>query len=405
MSEQIYKIQQKTSDTEVITIYPRTSADVVNESLDKKWFTQTLKNKLASINENAQANVIEGIILNGNVIAPANKTITLNKLVELVSGKIPSSLLGNYVDEVIEGYYYNSEFYSDSAHTQKITNTQNKLYVDLSNTKYKIYRGALTSNGTATYIEISQTLSIGTSGTTAYSYANGVANLTKINNLFNTLAELKAANTTISNTHTSIQTLYANIINGIQSIDYATYGKQLSSSVNFIFKGIFSGSNSITLQEGKSYTFPLQLESHNAFTASTATGDVHTVDKYGRVTHYENEVFKYFGSGTETTPNSNLAVNGLFFNQSDYQLSTPIITSMLRDNKYSMSIKNNNNVTVTLTGSYKQGGAIITINQTLKAGESFSESLATALEGVTAYTNIQATFSRTGFPTVSATKQ
>lgn len=405
MAEQIYKIQQKTSDTEVITIYPRTSADVVNESLDKKWLTQTLKTKLASINNNAQANVIEGINLNGSIIAPASKTITLNKLVELVSGKIPSSLLGNYVDEVIEGYYYNSEFYSDSAHTTKLTNTLNKLYVDISNTKYKIYRGAETSSGTATYVEISQTLSIGTSGTTAYSYANGVANLTKINNLFNTLAELSAVNITVSNTQTSIQTLYSNIISGSQSINYATYGRQLSSSVNFIFKGIFSVSDYITLKEGNSYTFPLQLESHNNFTASTtATGDVHTVDKYGRVTHNENEVFKYFGSGTETTPSSNLAVNGLFFNQSDYQLSAPVITSNILNNKYSMSIKNNNNVAVTLTGSYTQGGSTNTINQTLKAGESFSQSLATQLEGVTAYTNIKATFSRTGFPTISATK-
>ena len=48
------------------------------------------------------------------------------------SGKVPSGQLPSYVDDVIEGYYYNGAFYSDSAHTQEITGETGKIYVDLS---------------------------------------------------------------------------------------------------------------------------------------------------------------------------------------------------------------------------------------------------------------------------------
>ena len=46
----------------------------------------------------------------------ANGVATLDS-----EGKVPSSQLPGFVDDVVEGYYYNSKFYSDSAHTQEIT--------------------------------------------------------------------------------------------------------------------------------------------------------------------------------------------------------------------------------------------------------------------------------------------
>lgn len=65
------------------------------------------------------------------------------------TGKVPSSQLPSYVDDVIEGYYYNGNFYTDSAHTQLITPETGKIYVDLDTNKS--YRWG----GTA-YVEISQ---------------------------------------------------------------------------------------------------------------------------------------------------------------------------------------------------------------------------------------------------------
>lgn len=65
------------------------------------------------------------------------------------NGKVPSSQLPSYVDDVVEGYYYNGQFYTDSAHTQLITPETGKIYVDLNTNK--TYRW-----GGTTYVEISQ---------------------------------------------------------------------------------------------------------------------------------------------------------------------------------------------------------------------------------------------------------
>lgn len=50
----------------------------------------------------------------------------------LVGGKVPASELPSYVDDVVEGYYYNGAFYKDSAHTTPITGEAGKIYVDLT---------------------------------------------------------------------------------------------------------------------------------------------------------------------------------------------------------------------------------------------------------------------------------
>ena len=82
-------------------------------------------------------------------------------------GKVPSSQLPSYVDDVIEGYYYNGAFYEDSAHTTQITPATGKIYVDLSTEKAYRWSGTV-------YVEISQgsvvstaTGTIGTSATSA----------------------------------------------------------------------------------------------------------------------------------------------------------------------------------------------------------------------------------------------
>jgi len=77
------------------------------------------------------------------------------------NGKVPSSQLPSFVDDVIEGYYYNGSFYVDSAHTQAITPESGKIYVDLDSNK--TYRWG----GTA-YVVISETLALGETSSTAY---------------------------------------------------------------------------------------------------------------------------------------------------------------------------------------------------------------------------------------------
>lgn len=85
-----------------------------------------------------------------------------NGVAELdANGKVPSSQLPAYVDDVVEGYYYNSKFYKEAAHTTEIAGETGKIYVDLSTEK--TYRWS----GTA-FVEISSSLALGETSSTAY---------------------------------------------------------------------------------------------------------------------------------------------------------------------------------------------------------------------------------------------
>lgn len=86
----------------------------------------------------------------------ANGVATLDN-----DGKVPSSQLPSYVDDVIEGYYYNSKFYRDSAHTEEITPAAGIIYVDLPNNK--TYRWSGTK-----YTMIASDLALGETSSTAY---------------------------------------------------------------------------------------------------------------------------------------------------------------------------------------------------------------------------------------------
>ena len=77
------------------------------------------------------------------------------------NGKVPSSQLPSYVDDTIEGYLYNSKFYKESAHTTQITGETGKIYVDLSTNKTYRWSGSA-------FVEISASLALGTTSSTAY---------------------------------------------------------------------------------------------------------------------------------------------------------------------------------------------------------------------------------------------
>lgn len=77
-------------------------------------------------------------------------------------GKIKSALLPSYVDDIVEGYYYNNAWYSDSAHTTRVYGQSDKIYVDLSTDKS--YRCSPTgtpgeSGYSETWVDISNPLS------------------------------------------------------------------------------------------------------------------------------------------------------------------------------------------------------------------------------------------------------
>jgi hypothetical protein len=85
-----------------------------------------------------------------------------NGVAELdANGKVPSSQLPSYVDDVIEGYYYNSKFYKESTHTTEIAGEAGKIYVDLSTEKTYRWSGSA-------FAEISSSLALGETSSTAY---------------------------------------------------------------------------------------------------------------------------------------------------------------------------------------------------------------------------------------------
>ena len=79
----------------------------------------------------------------------------------LSSGKIPSSYLPAYVDDVVEGYLSDGKMYKESAHTTEITGETGKIYVDLSTNKTYRWSGSA-------FVEISSSLALGVTSSTAY---------------------------------------------------------------------------------------------------------------------------------------------------------------------------------------------------------------------------------------------
>jgi len=79
------------------------------------------------------------------------------------NGQVPSSQLPSYVDDVIEGYLYNNHFYTDQEHTTLVDEDQaeGKIYIDLSDDKTYRWSGSV-------YVEISKSLVLGTTHTTAF---------------------------------------------------------------------------------------------------------------------------------------------------------------------------------------------------------------------------------------------
>lgn len=131
------------------------------------------------------------------------QTVNVHNVATLdANGKVPSSQLPSFVDDVVEGYlyyklltsepaswdptkyfklvdgkyvhgtageawavdtWYEQDFYSDSSHTTKIDPESGKIYVDIPSNKTYRYGGA--SSG---YVEISESLALGETESTAY---------------------------------------------------------------------------------------------------------------------------------------------------------------------------------------------------------------------------------------------
>lgn len=188
-----------------------TKVDKVDgKGLSTNDYTTAEKNKLSGIASGAQVNVIESVKVNGTALTPSSKAVNINlsgysktdhthtkaaiglgnvtndaqvKRTEMgkangvatldATGKVPSAQLPSYVDDVLEGYYSSSKFYttkaSDGTYSGEIAGETGKIYVDLNTNKTYRWSGSV-------WTVISETLALGETASTAYAGSKGKAN-------------------------------------------------------------------------------------------------------------------------------------------------------------------------------------------------------------------------------------
>lgn len=164
---------------------PETSADIVLETDTKKIMTSAERSKLNGIESNAEVNIIETIKVNGSALTPDGSravNITINDANKIPlsqkgqangvasldgSGKVPSAQLPSYVDDVLE--YANVSAFPE-------TGEDGKIYVaEDTNITYRW-------SGTV-YVEISKSLALGETSSTAYAGNKGAQNARDIASL------------------------------------------------------------------------------------------------------------------------------------------------------------------------------------------------------------------------------
>ena len=117
---------------------------------------RTVNNKLLSADITLTASDVGAVAT--STVGAASGIVPLN-----ASSKIDSTYLPSYVDDVIEGYYYNSKFYTTSAHTTEITGETGKIFVDLTTNKTYRYGGSsFTEISQGSVVSVSRDLTSGT---------------------------------------------------------------------------------------------------------------------------------------------------------------------------------------------------------------------------------------------------
>lgn len=240
------------------------------------------------------------------------------------TGKVPASQLPSYVDDVLE-YTSRAGF--------PATGQSGIIYVDLATNK--TYRW-----GGTDYVEISASLALGETSSTAYAGDKGKANADAITALQTRVGNVESKNSTQDTTiqaaqgaadaaqTTATQAKNAaatnagaieDIVDGTTTVakaTSATTATKLSASKTFALTGNVEGTVSsdlsgnvsiaTTIADGAVTTAKL---STTGITAGTYTAL--TVDNKGRATAGGTSI--EFGTSGQTEPSANLMVNGLFF--------------------------------------------------------------------------------------------
>ncbi len=195
-------------------------------------------------------------------------------------GKVPSTQLPSYVDDVLE--FTNKAAFPATGETGKI-------YVALDTNLTYRWSGS-------TYVEISVSLALGETASTAYAGNKG-----------KDLADrLAVAESVVSNHTTNISQVYERIADVEDGTTPAGKANQLTTARKISITGDAIGNTTFDGTADKSITLTLANSG-----VAPGTYSAVAVDAKGRVTA-GNQIIEW-GTQGQTTPSSNLAVGGLFF--------------------------------------------------------------------------------------------
>lgn len=257
-------IKEKQADSSLVELYPQTTASQVTEEFDKKFTTNQQQSDLAILREKIENDDFGGV---SDVQKYDGTSIVQNGIARLPNyaelgndGKVPSSQLPSYVDDVLE--YANREAFPSTGETGKIYVAQD------TNITYR-WSGS-------DYVEISESLALGETSSTAYAGDKGKANADNI----------------------------AKILDGTIKVSKSETADKLSSAKTFAATGDATGSVTSDLSNGVS--IPLTL-SNTGVTAGTYSAL--TVDAKGRATAGGQSI------AVGTSAPSDLVIGGLFFEE------------------------------------------------------------------------------------------
>lgn len=192
------------------------------------------------------------------------------------TGKVPSSQLPSYVDDVLE--YPSKAYFPAAGETGKIYVAQD------TNVQYR-WSGS-------SYVEISASLALGETEATAYAGNKGKQNAENIATLQQEMDNVEGEITKIKEGTTKVKSS--------ESADKLSTARKITLSGDATGEVSFDGSVDKTLE------LALANSGVNAGTYSVVS-----VDAKGRVTAGSQIV--EWGTSGQTTPSANLAVGGLFF--------------------------------------------------------------------------------------------
>ena len=172
-------------------------------------------------------------------------------------GKIPASQLPSYVDDVVEGYLYNGQFYAEESHTTVMIPQSGKIYVDLPTNKE--YRWSGTQ-----YSIISESLALGETAETAYAGNKGKQNADDIANILDGTTAVSKATNSIVNSDGSYSGFTIDN-NGVLKINNIIIPQKIlvASSVN----GIPGVSDNFTYNIGDTFEIEYAIKSTSSETS------------------------------------------------------------------------------------------------------------------------------------------